>query len=381
MRNSKKNLGWFIYKESMTKKKISIATKFPAIKQEMYLPQNNLRLSSGCETFWRPFTRVFQVMCVSHYSVYRSNLRDSFWKSLLFLLYFLVFASVHVTFLTLTLIKGIHEGRDQQFMKHRESPLMFYINCLSIFGTFTTHATTHLETLLNGRRENEIHQKLKKINDIFATKLNYIIDHRARRLKCVRKTVSVFIFAWILSAGSSLVTLPISNHDKYFNQPLLIFTVAIIRCRGCHIALHLDTIADILKDLQFLLRRQQIKSHQKSDKGYKRENIRYLREIYSNVWLIKTMMSDCFGWSLITFLVEFSIEVINSSYWFYINLNLYGSNSLNIRKYGIEWEIAHQLLIQSIFYFFRYYAVQQLDCGCLLVLLHAIRTLPKYGEY
>lgn len=302
----------------------------------MYLPRTNLRLSSECETFWRPFTRVFQVLCVSHYSVYRPSLRDCFWKSRLFLLYFLIFGSVHVTFLTLTLLKGIYEGRNQPLLKHRESPLMFYINCLSIFGTFTTHATTHLETLLNGRRENEIHQKLKKINDIFATKLNYIIDHKARRLRYVRKTVSVFVFAWILSAGSSLVRVPISNHDKYFNQPLLIFTVAIIRCRGCHIALHLDTIADILKDLQFLLRQQQIKSQQKPDSpagnDYKRENIRYLREIYSNVWLIKTMMSDCFGWSLITFLVEFSIEVINSSYWFYINLNLYGSKGLNIRK-------------------------------------------------
>lgn len=293
--------------------------------------------SSEFETFWKPFVRVFQVLCVSHYSVYRPRLRNSFLKSLPFLLYFVTFASVHIIFLTLNLRKGLREGRDHPLMKRRESPLMFYINCLSIFGTFATHITTHLETLLSGKRENEIHQKLKKINDIFATKLNYVIDYKARRVRYVRKTVSVFVFAWVLSAGSSLITVPISNHDKYFNQPILILAVTIIRSRGCQIALFLNTIADILKDLQFLLRQQQIQSHQRSGSptginNYKRENIRYLREIYSNVWLVKTMMSDCFGWSLITFLIEFSIEVINSSYWAYINLNIYGSNSLNIRK-------------------------------------------------
>lgn len=303
-------------------------------------------------------------------------------ESLPFLLYFLSFASIHITFLTLNLKKGIHEGHEHPFMKRRESPLMFYINCLSIFGTFATHITTHLETLFSGRRENEIHQKLKKINDIFATKLNYIIDYKARRIRYVRKTVSVFVFAWLLSAGSSLIRVPISKHDKYFNQPILILAVIIIRSRGCHIALLLSTIADILKDLQFLLREQQIKSHQRlgssSGISYTRENIRYLREIYLNVWLVKTMMSDVFGWSLITFLIEFSIEVINSSYWVYINLNLYGSNSLNIRKCKIRFRTGISFPID--FDHCRYYAVQQLNCCCLLVLLYAGGAMSEYGK-
>lgn len=303
---------------------------------------NNITNPSEYETFWKPFTRYFQFMCVSHYSIYRPRLRNHFLKSLPFLLYFLVFASVHVVFLTLHLKKGIREGVDLPFMKRKESPLMFYVNCLSIFGTFATHTTTHLETLLSGKRENDIHQKLKKINEIFATKLNYIIDYKARRIRYIRKTVTVFVFAWLLSLCSSLIKVPISNHDKYFNQPILILAVTVIRSRGCHIALVLNTISDILKDLQYLLRQQQINSLQRPGSpagvNYKRENLRDLREIYSNVWYIKTRMSDCFGWSLITFLIEFSIEVINSSYWVYINLNLYGSNSLNIRKCGNDLE-------------------------------------------
>lgn len=303
----------------------------------------SINIRSEFETFWKPFTRVFQVLCVSHYSLYRPKLRKNFLRSLPFLLYFLSFASVHIIFLTLNLTKGFQEGHDHPFTKRKESPLMFYINCLSISGTFATHITTHLETLLCGKRENEIHLRLKRINDIFATKFNHVVDHKARRLKYVRKIVSVFAFAWILSAGSSFIRVPVSNHDKYFNQPILILAVIIIRSRGCHIAIFLNIIADILNDLQILLKQQQIQSRQTSDQligiHYKRDNIQYLREIYSNVWLIKTLMSDCFGWSLITFLIEFSIEVINSSHWFYINLNAFGSNSLNIRKIYIQLEL------------------------------------------
>lgn len=269
------------------------------------------------------------MFCVSHYSLYRPKLRKSYLKSLPFFLYFMTIASAHISFLTLNLSKGIvHSGH----RRHKESPLMFYINCLSIFGTFATHVTTHFETLLSGKKERELHQKLKKIHDIFTNKLNHKTDFKERRAKYVRKTLSVFIFAACLSAASSFIHVPISNHDKYFNQPILIIAVIIIRSRGFHIALFLNIISDTLMDLQFILKEQQIRSRQRppGSSHFKRENIRYIREIYSNVWLIKTTMSDAFGWSLITFLIEFSIEVINSSYWFYINLNKYESNSLHI---------------------------------------------------
>lgn len=163
-------------------------------------------VTSDFQTFWKPFTCIFQILCVSHYSIYRPWLQNSLFKSLPFLLYFLAFASIHLAFLTLNLMKGINEGHD--FTKRKESPLMFYINCLSIFGTFASHITTHIETLLSGKCENKIHQKLKKINDIFATKLNHVIDYKARRTRYTKNTVSVFVFAWILSAGSSLIECP-----------------------------------------------------------------------------------------------------------------------------------------------------------------------------
>lgn len=160
-------------------------------------------------------------------------------------------------------------------------------------------------------------------------------------MKYLRQTVSVFVFTILLSILSSLIKLPISNHDKYFCQTIFIFAIIIIRCRACHIALFLNVITDILNDLQVSLKQHQTKSHNRpNDSHFKRENTRYLREIYSNMWLIKTMLSGCFGWSILTYLFEFSIELINSSYWLFINVNSYGSNDLNTRK--IKYWIHHQ---------------------------------------
>lgn len=307
-----------------------------SLVQNMHFPNNHF-IPSEIEGFWKPFTRVFQLLCVSHFTVYRAKFRDNYLKTLPLLIYFLTFSTIHIALLAYDLNKGLHEGHTHPHHTiHKESPLMLYVNCLSIFGRFVTHIITHLETLLNGKREKEIHRRLKKINNIFKSKLNYSTDFNAKRKRYVRGTVSVFVIATLLTVASSLFRVPISNHDKFFSQTIFIFAIIIIRARGCYIALILNIITDILGDLQVLLKQQQTKSRQstRDEAGinYKRENVRYLREIYSNVWLVKTMLSDCCGWSLITFLIEFSIELINSSYWFYINFYSHASNNLSIRK-------------------------------------------------
>lgn len=295
----------------------------------------NILVSNEVAMFWKPFIYIFQLLCVSHFSVYRVKCQNNLKQYLLFLMYFLTFSTIHISLLAFDLKKGLHEGHNHPHLtKHRGSPLMFYVNCLSIFGRFAAHITAHLETLLNGKREVEIHRKLKKINNILKTKLSHQIDFKVKRSKNARRTVSVFVFATLLTIASSLVTVPSSNHDKYFSQAIFIFAAIIVRSRACHIALFLDFIADILNDLQMLMKQQQTKSRRTStDRLYfKRHHIRYLREIYSNVWLVKTILSDCFGWSLITLLIEFAIELINSSYWLFINLNSFGSSNLNIRE-------------------------------------------------
>lgn len=227
--------------------------------------------------------------------------------------------------------------RLSRWVKHKESALMYYVNALSILGGFATHISSHLEVLFNGKREEEIYEKLQIIDNIFITKLNHLVDYKIRRIHFVRQTILIFLLVTITSIASSFIHLPNLYHDKYFMQPILIFPLIINRFRWCYIALLLNNIGNILNDLQILLKQQQIHScidsSEHPQSKYARENIRYYREIYSYIWFTITLMSDTFGWSLIFFLVEFTFEFINASYWLYINLTVYGSIHLNIRTF------------------------------------------------
>lgn len=299
----------------------------------------NVVNSNGFQDFWKPFTRFFQALCVAHYSIYRQNLRGNRLKSVLFLMYFLCISAVHISLVVSTMRKGLrceNEIPEHRFAKHKESAVMYYVNSFTMIGAFVTHLTSHLEPLLCGKREEDIYKELKSIDQIFTSKLNYVIDYKIRRVKYIKHNVGTFVLASILAISSSFTTLPDMYHDKYFLQPILIFAVIINRGRWCYIAFFLNAIADTLDDLQILLIEQQLQSHKQSIEpskcNYVRENIKYLREIYTRVCLVVSSTSDCFGFSLITFLLEFTVEIISACYWLYINFSFYGSMDLNIRK-------------------------------------------------
>lgn len=306
--------------------------------ETMNSPEKIVNLNAF-QTLWTPFTRIFQALCVSHYSIFRPNLQENRYKSYLIRAYFLFVFAVHISLVSTSTINGLRcdkNATEQIFSKHKESSLMYYINCFTILGSFTTHLTSHLETLLHGKREADIYKKLQLIDHIFATKLNYMIDYQMKRAKYIKQIGSVFVLTIILAGASSFTSLPDMYHDKYFMQPILIFAVIVNRGRWCYIAFFLNAIADTLEDLQVLLAEQQIQSRKQNDESsesnFVREKIQYFREIYSNVWLVISYMSDCFGLSLITFLLEFTFEIISACYWIYINFSFYGSSDLNIRK-------------------------------------------------
>lgn len=214
----------------------------------------------------------------------------------------------------------------------------YYVNSLTIFGSFITHIAIHAETLFCVKQEEEIFEKLKLINGIFVEKLNHEIDFKTRFINYIQTTVGTFVLTVIFALASSLTPIPDLQNgiEIHFMKPIQIIAVIIIRSRWCYIALFLHSIADTLNDLQVVLKQQQLRSFDESNdetvSNETREKIRYFREIYSNIWFIVVLSSDCFGWSLITFLIEMTFELINASYWLYINVHVYGSINLNIRK-------------------------------------------------
>lgn len=297
----------------------------------------NRIISDEFEVFWRPFLRTFQALCVSNYLIFRPNIRNNFRRSFPFLLYFLTLVSIYILLVILTASKGLQtkNSETKQPLKHKESHLMYYVNSLSISGSIITHITTHLEVLFSMKQEEEIYEKLREINEMFVKKLNFMINYKARRVNYIKNEIGTFMLTILLASASSLATIPNLKNgiEIHFMKPIHIFTVTIIRARWCYVALLLNIIADTLNDLQNLLKQQQQRSFEEKDEENcycARETIRYYREIYSNVWFTVNLLSDCFGWSLVTFLVGITFEVINASYWLYINLHLYESYNLNI---------------------------------------------------
>lgn len=269
----------------------------------------------ACEAFWKPFVRFFQVFGVSHYSIFNPNVQIHH------ILKFIGISALQISLLIYVLINGprVHYIGNANF---NESPLMNYVSFMSIGGNFLTHLVAHLEPLLTRKHEIKLYQLLDRINEIFALELNYVTDFQTIRKKFIRQTVSFFVFASTLSFGYSMFFLPMDPRGMSIFLACRLLSVTVIRSRRCQIAFHVNNLTNILNDLQVLLKRQQENYSHNSNES-QRENLRYLRDIYSNVWLVKGLLSNCFGWSFITFLLEFSFELINSAYWAYVNMKLY----------------------------------------------------------
>lgn len=306
--------------------------------------------ANNFECFWKPFIRVFQVLCISNYSIYRPNLKRNSLKSFAFLTYFIIFGGIHIGITVYALKRSLRMELTRND-KYKESPLMYYVSWLSIFGDILAHLTSNLVALLKGKQEAEIYQKIEEIDEIFFTKLKHSLNYNQMRRKYVYQTFGIFILSTVLSIISTLTPLPMDRN--YFVCPILMFAILVIRGRGCQIALVLHTLCHILMDLKILLKQQQLNCHRGSSGFYSIENIQYYRKIYSKIWLIKTLMSDCFGLTFITFLVQFTFDLIDSSYWAYINLSLYESKLMSIRKkYFFCGERCYNSKIQYIFQFY-----------------------------
>lgn len=279
------------------------------------------------DSFWKPIVHVFQVFGVAHPSVYHSN-KYRFFR----FVYFILFGTLHISMMIYILINGPYQHIIMND-KYKRSSLMFYVSLMSILGNLVAHIAAHFEPLLSKKSETEIYRKLREIDEIFATKLNYVTNFNVVRREFIEYTVSFFVFAASLSFGYSVFTLPDNLHDTvvFFSNRLIAVTV--IRARRCLIAFHVNTLTNILNDINILLTQQQIHYGSNSnDSISSRDKIQYLRDIYSNVWLLKNLLSNCFGWSLICFLAEFTFELINSSYWVYINVRTFDSKIKIVRK-------------------------------------------------
>lgn len=98
--------------------------------------------------------------------------------------------------------------------------------------------------------------------------------------------------------------------------------------------------------------------------------------ISTKLCIVMHLISDVFGWSMITFLAQFCLHLINLSYWIYINSTMVESWKINFCMPNC-CRIALNVLM--IIFYFRYFLLYDDDFKCLLVLLYTLGTLQKIG--
>lgn len=214
--------------------------------------------------------------------------------------------------------------------KYKDMPIMALVSYISISGDLVEHVVANIEPLFSKRQEEQMYRLFEEINTIFETKLKHIVDFDALR-KEQNYTIGFFALSALQAFGLSFFTCPKGALNASIYLLFRTVTIIIIRVRRFQSCIIINLLSNILKDMQRLLKQSQENYVENSNRNMTK-NIVYLRDIYSKAWLIKKSISCCFGFSFITFLMDYCFDFINSSYWAYVTINRYETKIRIMRK-------------------------------------------------
>lgn len=284
--------------------------------------------------FWRPSVRVFQFLGISHYAILRPELSNQRNKLNLFRLFLLLTIAIQAAISVYYLLKVNLSVKTSTLEEYNVSPIFVYVNDGTKFIFISSFMLIPLEMLYNRRAECTIFETLHRIDDIFKNDLKHPIDYGVHRRRKMRQI-------WLYSAGMgiavySATAINYSAHSMttlkaHISVLLFVYIFIVSRMRVFQIVLLISELIDLLNDLKTSMRRQQQRI--KCNPARWRE-IQYSRKIYSNIWLLRTLIGECFGCSLITFVIDSAVKIISSAYWFYLNTSSTKSNALNIREFN-----------------------------------------------
>lgn len=272
------------------------------------------------DSFWKPFIRVFQAFCMSHYSIFHT--RNHYGR----LVYFIIFSIFDNFINSYSLVQIFHLDKSL----YQKCWLMYFVSFMSIGSHIVMHVIFHLEALCTLQQQEEMCQKIRDIDKIFTTKLNYQTDFDAIRRNFAR-TAGFFVFtATFLIVGAFQSHPTDSSMLTFVLCRFLVVSANFIK--KYQIAIHMKMLTNILMDLKIVLAEQQQDHRLNLHGSTLRENIQSLREVYCNAWLIAKLLNGCFGWTLVFYLTESTIDLINSSYQYYLNVKVYKSTYNVIRE-------------------------------------------------
>lgn len=278
--------------------------------------------------FWKPFVRTFQFLCISYYGIFRPELKNQRFKLFCHRLFFILIGVLQLAATYIYFEKAL-TMKMHAMNKYNVSRIFLYVNVGTRISQFLSQIVIPLETFLKRHAEHELFETFRRIDDIFKNNLKYSIDYRAYRRRQLTQTCLYYIIMISLMVGSSFISGPASSSSiNVVHSLLFLYLLAFWRIRIFQVALYINALNDLLADLKFVMRRQQQRVKYNAA-GWK--DIQYSRRIYSEFSMVRTLIGDCFGYSLILCVVDSSVKVINSVYWFYVNFETIQSNNLHIR--------------------------------------------------
>lgn len=277
--------------------------------------------------FWKPFVRTFQLLCISHYGIFRPELKKQRFKLFLYRFFFVLNVVLQVAATYFYFEKGL-TLKLHAMNKYNVSKIFLYVNVGTRFSQFASQLVVPLETFFKRHVEHELFEAFRRIDDIFKNDLKYPIDYRGHRRRQLTHTWLYYIIVITLMVGSYFISAPVPASVTVIHSLLYFYLLAFWRIRIFQVALYINMLNALLGELTVVMRRQQQRVKY-NPHGWK--DIQYTRRMYSEFTLVKTLIGDCFGYSLILCVVDSSVKIINSAYWYYVNFETIKSDNMHLR--------------------------------------------------
>lgn len=273
--------------------------------------------------FWTPFVRIFQIVGISHYGIFRPELKNLQTKLLLHRSYFAIIFLIRLAsacfFLKVALTTRVILAD-----KFNVSPIFVGVNIATRISQFLCFTVIPFETFFKRHTEQKLFETLQRIDEICRKKLKYVIDYRAHYRRQMVKTWLCYIAATCIYLSSYFISIPV--HDSGSFVYMCIFVVS--RLRVFQFAFFINTSIDVLGDLRTVMRRQQQRVKYNPARW---KDIQCARKIYSNISCLKILINDCFGYSMIMFVADTAVKIVDSLYWFFLNNESLKSGNMYLR--------------------------------------------------
>lgn len=276
--------------------------------------------------FWKPFVRIFQLLGITHYGIFRPELNTQRLKLNLFRLFFIVNVAIQITCVGLYAVAWTRQL--QSLDKFSISPIYLFFNIITRCSQLLISAVVPFETVFKRHTEQKLFNTFLRIDELFKDKLKHVIDYR---VYCRRQMLTTWLYFIVMTTTMlfSFVTVDPFYRPRTLMGFIFFFYILVSwHIRIFQVAFYINMLKELLLELKTVARRQQ---HRIKYNSARWKDIQYCRQIYSDIWFLRTLIDDCFGYSMILFVADSAVQIMNSAYWLYLTFETFNSNSLHIR--------------------------------------------------